>query len=166
MKIGQIINHPKFKGDDNMCTLIANSMAFDLDYGWVYDFMSKEGREHGRGLQAWRSKEIIEKIAKKLGYDTKWYDGYDLHEMRSNDGGKYMTTANFNNYFSNGNYILKIKGHAVACVDGKIADYTKGRKFRIRDVCKITKDNVKSLTIFEKFGIKVDNNLTGIINND
>ena len=135
-----------YHNDHNQCTVIASSLAFDVDYKEMTDYYSKQGRRKGKGVQHHKSVAIVKGLAKIKGYDYKRLDTTAIARITK---GKTMTVNNSEKYLrKDKTYVLFTatarSGHALAMVNGIVEDHTRGRKHKIHTVIELTppKDKV------------------------
>ena len=122
--------------DHNSCTVIASTLAFDQDYSEILKFYDKHGRKRGRGVQPVDTKYINLHLAKKFNYKAKYLEREEVLELSK---GRTMTVGNCHNYLdSTKNYIIGVRGHSLAMVQGDIQDHTAGKKNRIKSIMELT----------------------------
>lgn len=131
--------------DHNSCTVIASSLAFDQDYNEILKYYDKQGRKRGSGVLPTKTKEINLKLAKKFDYKTKYLERKQVRELAN---GKTMTVGNCHKYLDyDKNYIIGIKGHSLAMVQGDVQDYTEGKKNHIISIMELTPPANKVQTV-------------------
>lgn len=115
----------KYYNDTNCCTVIAVATVLNQSYGKARFKMQKAGREHRKGTIAFLYHEVI----RRSGYNLDWVDGYKGHHVKTM-GSK----------LSQGTYLVQVRGHVLAMVDGVINDWSKDRSLRVITVYKVTKN--------------------------
>ena len=116
-------------GETNDCTVRALTASTGLDYDVCHAQLAKQGRKNRKGCH-W----MIEgpKAAKALGFN--------MREMsRSEYRAKTMITAERDRAFRSGNFAVLVRGHVAGLVDGKVIDWSAGRRHRIQAVYEVTK---------------------------
>lgn len=125
------------KLDKNSCTVIASSLVFNIDYDTMLKHYDKQGRKRGRGVAPSKTYKINSGLAKDLKLAYKYTNGKD-NIKREFTGGATMTVNNCHKYLpANKNYILGVRGHSLAMVNGKIEDHTEGRRNRVISVLEV-----------------------------
>ena len=163
MDYSEIKNTKEFKGDENQCTVIASSVAFDIPYPKMHEFYAQNGRKKGKGLSGCKTNEMIVKVAKINGYKVPRYGIMKKYSYGGNSrkfaGCKYvqyipnegfhgeilvkskhqLTVNNFRNYLPRGNYIFGIREHVLAVQNGAVHDWTENRKHKITRIWTVEK---------------------------
>ena len=98
------------------CTVVAMALALDLDYKTVHSAMAIAGRKHGK---ACNFSVIGRKAAADLGF---------LMETLLDYSAKTMITAERDPKLAKGRYIIQIRRHVAALIDGKVIDWSQGRR--------------------------------------
>ena len=176
MKYKDIKKTKEFKEDDNCCTVVASSIAFNVPFADMQKEYFRLGRKRYRGFHF--SKHIF-KLAKKYNFKiskfTKFTKSCDYNEYTGrvknrkyywkmeyqnnkkisnnfddmplvDDLPSNLTANNCTEYLDLGNYILGCSGHVLALKNGIVEDWTDGRKNRITNIYKIESNKVKDLT--------------------
>lgn len=115
-------------GETNDCTVKGIAIACDMPYRMVRDTLAKHGRKHRRGCYLPTQKAAIE----ELGFNMEAVEGIS---------GTVSTLAQ--KLPRKGNYLAWVRGHVLAVKDGKIEDWTAGRRHRIVFVVKVTRKQRK-----------------------
>lgn len=112
----------KYYQDNNMCTVVALTAATGCSYGKAFNIYKKLGRKKRCGT--YRDQQL--KALDKLGYSLK-------------DAPKYCKTLGKAEELlpSKGTYWLYTRGHVACVVDGKLYDWSKGRRHRVIDIYKV-----------------------------
>ena len=122
--------------DNNSCTVVASSLAFDQPYESMLLHYDKQGRKRGRGVETSKVRQINLALAKKYNYKSQVFNRKQVRELA---GGKTMTVNNCTKYLDHTkNYIIGVRGHSVAMVEGDIQDYTEGSKRPILSLIELT----------------------------
>lgn len=116
---------PTFQ-DSGCCTAIAMSALLDQDFDVsLYALMEVTGKRPG----AFGWTPYLRTYA-ALGFDVIPQEEYTA---------KTVTTLERDPALSQGRFLISVSGgrHAVAMVDGKVIDWTEGRRYRIHKIWKI-----------------------------
>lgn len=118
------------KGETNDCTVRALTASTGLDYDVCHAQLRKQGRKNRKGCH-W----YIEgpKAAEALGYTMRQLE-------RSEYSAKTMISAERDRKLRNGNFVVLVRGHVAALLDGKVVDWSQGRRHRIKAVYEVTKN--------------------------
>lgn len=114
----------RFTHEANDCTVRALANALGIPYKLAHKIMAKAGRKDGSGVHvtAWHP------VYERLGITLQSIHG-------STNGAKYLehmtkrqrqdgiTLERLLPRLGNGRYIIKIRGHVLAVVNGKVLDY-------------------------------------------
>lgn len=143
-------------GDKDSCGVVALASATGLTYKKAYDIFEQEGRKKGTGV--WDHQ--IVNATKRSGYwPRQFYAKYLMKEY------KYANTMTFNNAVKvlskKKTYMLIGSSHVATLRNGKIVDWTQGRKLKVGWVielqdqdCKEDKDYVARGQFFSKLKTK------------
>ena len=115
-------------GERNDCTVMALTAATGCTYDDCHAALAKAGRKMRRGCN-WPT--IGKRAAKSLGFLMEELDYRDY-------SAKTMITAERDRKLRKGNFVLRVRGHVAAMVDGKIVDWTAGRRHRINNIYTFT----------------------------
>ena len=180
MNYSEIKKSDEYLEDKNCCTVVASAVAFDMTFQESQKFYDEHGRKRNKGYVDWDG-AIID-LAKLKGYELERYcirytakgwalvrtsltGGYDkeLHEIKTYlNSKKSINVSNWKTFLPvDDTYIFEFNGgicHVAGVKNGKVEDWTNGRKYAINEIFKITKkENVKILTKnenpFSKFGL-------------
>jgi len=110
--------------DSNFCTIIAISSVCDISFGKARAKMMDKGRLQGKGALQYQYHRVIE----DRGFNVDPVYGYEGHHVRTM--GKKL---------GKGKFLVNVRGHVLAVVDGVINDWTEERSLRVREVYKVTK---------------------------
>jgi len=112
-------------GESGDCTVKAVAVACQVCYEEAHEYLRSLGRKWGRGHH-W--------AANGIGYterlDKLGIEGEEI-EVKS------KTVKTLARELTEGHYMVKVKGHVLAIVDGKVEDWTAGRQHRVLKVMKI-----------------------------
>lgn len=129
------------KLDHNSCTVIASSLAFNQPYNEMLKHYDKQGRKRGRGVTPTTTKRINMDLALKFDYEASYTKRENVRTWTIRKHGKAgatMTVGNCHKYLrADRNYILGVRGHSLAMVNGTIEDHTAGRKNRIISILEL-----------------------------
>ncbi len=180
MNYSEIRKSDEYLNDDNCCTVVASAVAFDMTFQDTQKFYDEHGRKRNKGYRDWA--EAIIDIAKLKGYELERYcirytaKGWAL--VRTDLNGSYnkelyeiktylnsqqsINVSNWKTFLPvDETYIFDFCGsirHVAGVKNGKVEDWTDGRRYAVNSIFKITKkENVKNLTKnqnpFAKFGL-------------
>ena len=117
-------------GESNDCTVRAMTNSSGIDYEIVHALLKKNGRKDNKGVRY----DVIMPSMKELGFEFVGVFGktiaakcglahaakyYDVVEGSQN---KPITLGNLVKSLPFGKFVVIIKGHAVALIDGKLID--------------------------------------------
>lgn len=114
--------------EHNDCTVKALSAATGIDYADCHKAMAKAGRKNRRGCHFHITGRDA---AKALGFKMETVPD-------SKYSAKTMITAERDRALKSGRYVLRVRGHVAALVDGKIVDWSQGRRHIIKSVYQFT----------------------------
>jgi len=103
MNLKQIEKSKLFQDDWNNCTVIASSIAFNLDYDKTSRFYTLHGRKWRDGLYHCDTDRIIKLLAEQEGYEVDFF-AFDKHEAKRLKGvynwkrGKFIKRPYFQRY--------------------------------------------------------------------
>lgn len=160
----------KENNDNNMCTVLAGCVAFDLTYNKGNKLMTQHAnRVKGKGLRLYESIKGYKSINKFLNTANKFHlDVYGLMGTKSIKDkftdGKTMTVNNCMEYLNpKKRYILYTTDHAIGVKNGIVHDWTHGSKRRITHLIEVTCNDEVQVKPKEKvfkmggFGAILDN---------
>lgn len=109
------------KGETNDCTVRCLSVVTGLDYDICHAQLAKQGRKNRKGCH-W----YVEgpKAAKALGFDLRLMG-------RDEFNAKTMITAERDRNLRTGNFAILVSRHVAGMVDGKVIDWSQGKRKRI-----------------------------------
>jgi len=113
-------------GETNDCTVKALSVTTGRTYQDCHNALRMAGRKRRRGA----SMKIMQEAAEALGYY--------FERRHSPISAKTVTSAERDPALSSGNIVLLTRGHVAGMSDGKVIDWTKGRRHRIKAVFDVT----------------------------
>lgn len=108
----------------NDCSVKAVAIACDVPYKVAHKAFAKVGRINRKGV----SLSQIDNAIKSLGF--KW--------EAVPHSAKTMTTLDKDVAVQSGHYIANVRGHVAAVVNGKVEDWSEGRRNRLLTVFKVT----------------------------
>jgi len=116
VKIGR-----KYYSDKGFCSVVALASVADISFGKARAIMDKHGRKHCAGATLMSILNAVE--------------NRNLKYTEINVQAKTMKTIS--NELRHGKYLVFVRGHVAAVVDGVINDWTEGRAHRIVRVFKV-----------------------------
>lgn len=115
--------------ETNDCTVKALTAATGLDYDTCHAALAKFGRKPRKGC-------VFHMVGKRAAQYLGWkMETVSKHELRA----KTITTAERDPVLRNGRWVLQVSRHVAACVDGKVIDWTQGRRHRLQCAYRFTK---------------------------
>lgn len=127
--------HPRFAELEEMklrkrekadCTVKCLAILANIEYGLAHAYLKKAGRPHGKG-PSW---EQFWDVWESVGYMvTKVW-----HRATSAEG---LTPKTVGKKFPKGRYILAMRGHVAALVDGQVIDWSEDTKKRIVEIRRV-----------------------------
>jgi hypothetical protein len=118
----------KAHGEHNDCTVMALTAATGCSYDDCHAALQQAGRKNRRGCQF---PTIGKRAAKSLGFLMEELDYRDY-------SAKTMITAERDRRLATGKYVIRVRGHVAALVDGKVVDWSAGRRHRINNIYTFT----------------------------
>lgn len=112
------------RNENNDCTVRAVAIVTGLPYDQVHAAFSQAGRKHRRGCR----RSVTEQACKSLGYAMKSV----AHESRT------AVTIEREKRLQTGRYIIGMTAHLAGMIDGKLIDWTAGRRKRVNGVYSLT----------------------------
>jgi hypothetical protein len=124
-------------GERNDCTVKAVSIACQIPYSEAHGYLKALGRRKGCG---WFPNNHQRR---KRGHVSGYIDNLDflgIEYERVSVVSK--TVSQIEKELRTGHYMVHVRGHVLALVDGKVQDWTEGRRHRIVSVYKIKNPRV------------------------
>ena len=113
-------------GDRGSCGPIALAAATGMKYQEAFDIYEKEGRKKGHGVY---DHQIVNATKRSGFYPRQMYSRYLMKDY------KYANTMTFNNaakvLSKHKTYMLVGSSHVATLRNGKIIDWTQGRKLQV-----------------------------------
>lgn len=126
-------------GEGNDCTVKAVAIACQIPYEEAHQYLSKLGRRKGRG---WYHATHIRGNKLVRGYiDNLEKIGVAYTPVKVNS----RTVSQVERELKDGHYIVQVSGHALAVVNGKVEDWTSGRKHHVKQVWRIENPRVQKV---------------------
>lgn len=114
-------------GEDNDCAVKAVAIACDVPYRMAHSLLKSEGRRDKRGTPTY----MIHRAIKGLGFNMTEVEGKAPFRF----GGTITTLTR--KLPSNGMYLAYTATHVLMVKNGKLEDWTEGRRHRIQQVFKV-----------------------------
>lgn len=136
------MNYPKYEdlkrtavrhyNDNNFCTVVAVASVTGMSFGKARIKMEKAGREHRKGAYDFQYHEVIQRRGYRLEkvIDDNHDDAYKGHHAKTM--GKKLK--------GKGNFLVQVRGHVLAVMDGVINDWAVDSCCRVLTVYKVIKD--------------------------
>ena len=119
-------------GERNDCVVKALTAISELPYGTVHEVCRLAGRKRGRGMHMYKWLPLIDTVGCKV--TGKKY------EPKKPDGSGYTMKTILKGLHPNKKYLVHVRGHVAAVVNGKIVDWSAGRQHRVKTVYEIDGD--------------------------
>ena len=142
MNLATIQDTREYLSDKGCCALVATAVAFDIDFKESQQWYDRAGRRRRRGTTVRQITTVVNKLKISKGVNVE----QELPSIYTN--GKTMTAGNCIKYLDNNcNYIALTSGHALGIREGKVEDWTAGRRHRITKLYKVTPRQNKVQTV-------------------
>lgn len=115
-------------GENNDCTVKALTAATGLTYDECHAALKTAGRKNRRGCHMHREGVAA---ATALGFHMTRLGPHQYN-------AKTMITAERDRNLKKGRFVLRVRGHVAALIDGKVIDWSQGRRHRINAVYAVT----------------------------
>ncbi len=116
------------KGEHRDCTVKALTAATGLSYDECHKALADTGRKPRKGCHWYIQGPIA---ANALGFNMRRLD-------RSEYRCKTMITAAKDRALRSGRFVVQVKRHVAAVVDGNVVDWSEGTRRRIEDIYECT----------------------------
>ena len=113
--------------EHNDCSVKAATIISGKPYWHIHSLFADRGRKHRHRTPQKISREVIE--------DDLKMETVEIFP-RKPCGGRF-TPITIGKYYPQGKYFVFTRGHMFALVDGKVIDWTKGRRHRVIKVWKV-----------------------------
>ncbi|HCH32649.1 MAG TPA: hypothetical protein DE045_06895 [Oceanospirillaceae bacterium] len=108
--------------ETNDCTVKAVAIATNLPYKLAHAKLAEAGRPNRKGTY----RPMYRKVMEDLGFSVT-----DIHTPAK-------TVATIERYLNPAKrYVITVRGHALAAANGKIEDWSEGRRYRIQNVWEV-----------------------------
>lgn len=114
----------KYYKDTNCCAVVAVANACDVGIGKAFHLLNSLGRVTGKGTPPAMSKRAIQKLGFSFEYDHD-YNGLTVNQLSK--------------VIPKGTYLVSVRRHVFTIKDGKVLDWTEGRRHRVLRVAKVYK---------------------------
>lgn len=127
-KYQEIARQSKIYGETQDCSVMAIALTYDISYQESHRALAKCGRIAGHGFYTRHA----------LSYLTEQYGiAHTYIDLPKQLNGSRYTNKTIANFLPVGNYLIFVKGHVLPMINGKIYDWSDGRKFVVKRVCRI-----------------------------
>ena len=123
-KFKELLEECRSIGDDKGCVPIAVAALTGFSYTDVEELFREKGRKKKEGVYFNTTREVLEEL------------GLTLHEVNYENYGKTIRTF-CRNIDSDNKYIIRVRRHVLAVVDGDALDWTNGRCHRILECFRV-----------------------------
>jgi hypothetical protein len=125
MDFDKVSKDSKSLGETKDCAVKAVAIVTNTPYKVVHAMMAKHGRKPRRGTPM----GITHKVLKELGV---WVERCD-DKFRSRTVNQLKSELP-----KTGRFLVRTRGHILACVNGKVMDWTDGRRHRPKEFFQIS----------------------------
>jgi len=119
------------KGESNDCAVIALSLTCRLPYHTVHAALAQQGRKNNDGTRFEQTQAAVTALGFRLT---------ELIDPVQPSGSRY-TPKTVGRLLQEGSYLCRVKGHIFAVIDGRVLDWTDGKRHRINRIYKVEKAN-------------------------
>ena len=114
----------KYYKDTNNCSVVAVAVSTGVAYGAAFKALEKAGRARGKGATTGQIREALD----YLGYTTRTVVEY------------FKTVRTVTDYLpSTGNFIAYTQGHVLSIRNGRVIDWTEGRRHKVYTASEVIK---------------------------
>lgn len=110
--------------ENNDCSVKAVSITCDVSYTVAHKALKAQGRASRQGVTIYMIRDAV----KSLGYEMKIIP----HSART------MSTIHRERSTQKGYYMALVRGHVASIVNGKVEDWTEGRRHKVTTLFKVT----------------------------
>ena len=114
----------------NDCAVCAMTIATGMDYHDIHKLYASKGRKPRAGTPQAMTSKVMGSL-KRQGY--KFVD----EGMPRQKSGSLYTMKTIAKAFPKGTYIVRVRGHMAALVDGKVEDWTDNRRHQVLKVIRV-----------------------------
>lgn len=134
----------RFDDEENDCTVRALANAYGMPYKLAHKIMAKQGRKPKAGLHPMETHKALTRIGFSLqGVHGTTKKARFLAKALDCQPKAGTTLANLLSSIGLGRYVVTIRGHALAIVDGKVLDYGNNlANSHVATVYKLPKQNI------------------------
>ena len=123
-------------GETNDCSVVAFSIAFEISYKTSHAMHAKYGRKPRCGT-SYKTHVLCVNEMELQGYTTEEIIPRKVYERYGKViQGKYSLKS-IGAAYPEGRYLVKVRGHILAMVDGVIEDWSEGRKLQVKTIIKV-----------------------------
>ncbi|WP_422475345.1 hypothetical protein [Endozoicomonas sp. ALB032] len=136
----QTHSHLSLQGDKNFCGPLALAAVFDADVDQVNSALIRSGsRVKGKGTNMWN---VLSTMQKEGAVECI----QDVYES----GHKTITSAT--RALPTGRYLILVRNHVLALIDGEVQDWSAGSKHRVEAIYKV----IGTTSLFECGADKIE----------
>jgi len=138
----------RLEGEHNDCVVRAATAASQRPYPEVHEIFARHGRENGKGVGTKASLPAFAELGMRYvqcehRFTHSWVPGHEFYSRKHGYGGwrdshhscvqrTDMTVAKFLRTHREGRFVVYVKGHAFAVINGQIwdmASHVRGRRY-------------------------------------
>ena len=138
------------RNERNDCSVIAVALTCNVPYEYAHEALREAGRRDRGTVPNWVILQAINSIGGTIGKSyifelEKNSDGRKTGEVVNPDGqvvryivNHAVTCRTIEKYADpDKRYLVFVRGHVLAVVDGKVQDWTEGRRFVVRSMMEV-----------------------------
>ena len=113
----------KKRNETKDCAVKAVAAVSNLSYDYIHQVFQECGRKHRKGTPFRITREVLKIL-------NIWADPHQFKAKTITALGRELPAK--------GRFLVRTSGHILAAVDGKVIDWTEGRRHRIQQVYKVS----------------------------
>lgn len=121
MDFKTISKESKRHGETNDCAVKAVTLVSNHPYSYVHKLFKKHGRRDRQGTYPSTTRRVIRELG--MFADDVQTDAKTIKTLRLPAKGRYL---------------VNVRGHILAVINGKVQDWTDGRQHRILSIRKLS----------------------------
>ena len=132
---GQLVSQAKEFDEENDCTVKAVAASAEISYSEAHALLKRNGRTNRNGMY---HHQYVSAVKDDLGREIITMGFKEMKSLAETIGCKSLTMNNVVKVLDkNKNYLVNMHGHVVGVVRGEMADWAKGRKFKVISIIEI-----------------------------
>lgn len=122
------IKNQRVPGECRDCSVISAAIAGRVSYKVAHAALKAQGRKDRGGAYTFQSVEALQSLGCTV----------ERLQFGPQPNGNGWTAASIGRRFPRGYYLVTFRGHIAAMVNGKLEDWTAGRRHKVLGVYKVT----------------------------